>query len=466
MNEKKSKDSSFSGQLGFVLAAAASAVGVGNLWRFPYFAAKDGGGIFLLTYLILLLTFGYALLSSDLAIGRRTQLSSIKAYGAMKPGWKFLGILTFMVPAIIMTYYAVIGGWITKYAVTFLTGSGAAAAQDDYFVGFITSPVESGFYAALFMLATAYVVYRGVERGIEASSRIIMPVLLVTVILISLYVLTLEVHDPSGAVRTGLQGMAIYLLPNFEGLTLGKYIQIVLDAMSQMFYSLSVAMGIMITYGSYVKKDVNLNQSVSQIAIVDTAVAVLAGMMIIPAIFAFSGMEGMAAGPKLMFVSLPKVFNSLGIVGIIIGAAFFLMAIFAALTSCISVLEAIVANCMEIFQAERKKVTLVVSTFYTVVTVVIALGYSLFYVEVGLPNGSTGQLLDIMDYISTACMMPIIAFLSAILIGWLVKPEWIISEMEADGSHMPRKGLYRVIIRYVAPVVMVILCLQAFGLIN
>ena len=261
MNEKKSKDSSFSGQLGFVLAAAASAVGVGNLWRFPYFAAKDGGGIFLLTYLILLLTFGYALLSSDLAIGRRTQLSSIKAYGAMKPGWKFLGILTFFVPAIIMTYYAVIGGWITKYAVTFLTGGGAAAAQDDYFVGFI-----------------AFVVYRGVERGIEASSRIIMPILLVTVILISLYVLTLEVHDADGTVRTGLQGLAIYFLPNFEGLTLSKYIQIVLDAMSQMFYSLSVAMGIMITYGSYVKKDVNLNQSVSQIAIVDTAVAVLAGM--------------------------------------------------------------------------------------------------------------------------------------------------------------------------------------------
>ncbi|SDG47836.1 neurotransmitter:Na+ symporter, NSS family [Selenomonas sp. WCT3] len=458
------KSSSFSGQLGFVLAAAGSAVGVGNLWRFPYLTAKDGGGLFLLIYLILVMTFGYVLLSSDLAIGRRTQKNSIRAYQSMNSRWWFLGILTFLVPVLIMTYYAVIGGWILKYAVAFLTGQGGAAAADAYFVSFITNPWDAGLYAVLFMLLTAVIVYRGVEKGIEKCSRVMMPILLVSIVLIAGYSLSLSYTDAEGVTRTGIQGLGVYMMPDFANLTLGKFLQILLDAMSQIFFSLSVSMGIMITYGCYVRKDVNLNQSVSQICLFDTFVGLLAGMMIIPSIFVFSGMEGMAAGPKLMFVSLPKVFASMGAVGPFIGMAFFIMAGFAALTSCISVLEAITANCMEIFRARRETVTRVLGVLYTVISVVIALGYSVFYLEVGLPNGTTGQLLDIMDYISNSCMMPVISLCSAILIGWVVKPEWVMEEMERDGSVMPRKWLYRFIIRYVAPVIMLILCLQAFGI--
>lgn len=460
--EKKSNH--FSGQLGFVLAAAGSAVGVGNLWRFPYLAAKDGGGLFLIIYFVLVLTFGFTLLTSDIAIGRRTKKSAIGAYTEMHPKWKFLGILTFLVPVLIMTYYAVIGGWITKYAVVYLTGQAKAAAADDYFTSFITSSTSPVIFALLFMGVTAFIVYNGVEGGIEKVSKWMMPVLFVLVVIISVYSLTLEHTDASGQVRTGWEGFLYYLTPNFEGLTLERFLQILLDAMSQLFFSLSVSMGIMITYGSYVKPEVNLNKAVNQIEIFDTGVAFLAGAMIIPAVFVFSGTEGMGAGPSLMFISLPKVFAAMGKAGTFVGMLFFVTAIFATLSSCISVLESITANCMEIFHAGRKKTVIVLSVIYLAASAVITLGYSIFYVEVKLPNGSTGQLLDIMDYISNSVMMPFIALLSTILIGWIVTPDYVIDEMQRNGETFHRKKLYRVIIRFIAPVMMFVLFLQSTGL--
>lgn len=460
----KKKSSSFSGQIGFVLAAAGSAVGVGNLWRFPYLAAKDGGGLFLLVYLALVLTFGFTLLTSDIAIGRRTKQSAIRAYETMRPKWKFLGVLTFLVPVLIMTYYAVIGGWITKYAVVYLTGQSSAAAQDGYFTGFITSPVSPVVFALLFMGVTAFIVYNGVEGGIERVSRYMMPVLLVLVVVIAGYSLTLKHEDASGQLRTGLEGLRYYLTPHVEGLTIGRFLQILLDAMSQMFFSLSVSMGIMITYGSYVKPEVNLNKAVNQIEIFDTGVALLAGAMIIPAVYVFSGTEGMSAGPSLMFVSLPKVFAAMGAAGVFVGILFFVTAIFATLTSCISVLESIAANCMEIFHTGRKKTVLVLTVIYLAASAVIALGYSVFYFELPLPNGSVAQLLDIMDYISNSVMMPFIAFLSTILIGWIMTPDYVVNEMQRNGENFRRKKLYRVMIRYVAPVMMLVLFMQSTGI--
>ena len=460
------KQNHFSGQLGFVLAAAGSAVGVGNLWRFPYLAAKDGGGLFLIIYFVLVLTFGFTLLTSDIAIGRRTRQSAIGAYTQMRPKWKFLGILTFLVPVLIMTYYAVIGGWITKYAVTYITGQAKAAAGDDYFTSFITSSTSPVVYALIFMAVTAFIVYNGVEEGIERVSKWMMPILLVLVVIIAGYSLTLQHTDASGEVHTGLQGFLYYLTPNVEGLTVKRFLQILLDAMSQLFFSLSVSMGIMITYGSYVKPEVNLNKAVNQIEIFDTGVAFLAGAMIIPAVYVFSGTEGMGAGPSLMFVSLPKVFAAMGKAGIFVGILFFVTAIFATLSSCISVLESIVANCMEIFHIGRKKTVLILTAIYLAASAVITLGYSIFYVEVKLPNGSTGQLLDIMDYISNSVMMPFIALLSTILIGWVMTPDYVIDEMERGGEKFRRKKLYCIMIRYVAPVMMFVLFLQSTGILS
>ncbi len=463
---EKKKKSSFTGSLGFVLAAAGSAVGVGNIWRFPYLAAKDGGGLFLIVYLALVLTFGFTLLTTDVAIGRRTKQNALHAFGTINKKWKFLGYVTFLVPAIIMTYYAVIGGWITKYAVTYLSGHGTDAAADGYFTNFITAPVAPVVFMFLFLAVTAFIVYRGVEKGIEKFSRLVMPGLLLMIIGIALFSLTLSHMGNDGVTRTGLQGFAMYLIPDFDGLTPQRFLGILLDAMSQLFFSLSVSMGIMITYGSYVKKDVNLSRSLGQIEIFDTGVAFLAGMMIIPAVFVFSGTEGMASGPSLMFVSLPKVFAAMGAAGTVVGFVFFFMVIFAALTSCVSIMETLVANCMELFHQTRKKMSLLISVLSLAAAALICLGYNVFYFELQLPNGQTAQLLDLMDYISNSFLMPAISFLTCIFVGWIIKPKWIIEEMEVSGHTFGRKKLYAFMIRYVTPVIMAVLFLQSTGLLD
>ena len=462
MEEKKRH--SFGGSIGFVLAAAGSAVGLGNIWRFPYLAAKDGGGLFLVVYIILALTFGYTLLTTEIAIGRKTKQSPLTAYTKLHDKWGFLGAIASIIPVIIMPYYCTIGGWVVKYFFVFLTGHGADAAQDGFFTGFITSQWEPIITFVIFLAVSAFIVFRGVNKGIESTSKIIMPILLVMILGIAIFSLTLKNTNDAGEVVTGLQGFKVYIVPNLEGLTIGKLFTVLIDALGQLFFSLSVAMGIMITYGSYVKDDANLGKSINQIEIFDTVVAFLAGAMIIPAVYAFMGTEGMSSGPSLMFVSLPKVFAAMGKAGIFVGILFFVTAVFATLTSCISVLESITANCMEIFHTSRKKTVLILSVIYLAASAIIALGYSIFYVEVALPNGSTGQLLDIMDYISNSVMMPFIALLSTILIGWVMTPDYVIDEMELNGEKFRRKKLYRIMIRYVAPVLMFILFLQSTGI--
>ncbi len=459
----KTKRGGFSGSIGFVLAAAGSAVGVGNIWRFPYLCAKDGGGLFLLIYLVLVLTVGFVLLTTDIAIGRRTKQNALNAYATLRSKWRFLGYLTFLVPVLIMTYYSVIGGWIVKYITAYIVSGGNEAAQDGYFTAFITSKASPIVFMLLFLALTAWVVYRGVEKGIEKFSRYIMPGLLVLIICIAFYSLTLSHTDADGTTRTGMQGLAVYLMPNFEGLTAHRFLEILLDAMSQLFFSLSVSMGIMITYGSYVADDVDLSKATNQIEIFDTGVALLSGMMIIPAVYVFLGTEGMGYGPSLIFVSLPKVFAAMGGFGRIVAIAFFLMVAFAALTSCVSVMETIVANCMEIFHQTRKKMCAVVGVYSLVTAGLICLGYNVLYFELSLPNGTTAQLLDLMDYISNSFLMPFISLATSILIGWVIGPKWITDEVTKNGEAFPRAGLYRFMIRYVVPVIMLVLFLMSTG---
>ena len=404
----KNKHSGFSGSLGFVLAAAGSAVGVGNICSVPTVGGVYGGGLFLLVYLVLVLTFGFTLLTTDVAIGRRTKQNALNAFGTLHKKWRFLGYLTFLVPTLIMTYYSVIGGWIAKYFAVYLVSDGTQAAQDGFFTSFITSQVSPIVFMLLFLALTAWVVYRGVEKGIEKYSRYIMPVLLLLVIGIAVFSLTLSHTDDSGVTRTGLQGLAFYLKPDFTGMTLRSFLNVVLDAMSQLFFSLSVSMGIMITYGSYVKDDVDLNKANGQIEIFDTGVAFLAGVMIIPSVYVFLGVDGMASGPSLTFISLPRVFASMGGVGRIVGIVFFLALGFAALTSCVSVMETLVANCMEIFHKSRKEMCAMVGVYSLVTAVTICLGYNVFYFELTLPNGSAAQLLDVMDYISNRYVVPVV----------------------------------------------------------
>lgn len=462
---KKSKRGSFTGQIGFILAAAGSAVGLGNIWRFPYLAAKDGGGVFILFYIILALTFGFALLTTEVAIGRKTGQSPLTAYSHVKKHWGGIGILACLVPVIILPYYCTIGGWVFNYLTLYITGNGHISATDGYFTGFITSDIAPCIFMVVFLLATSIIVFFGVDKGIERFSKILMPILLVLIVGISFYSLTLSHTDANGVTRTGLQGLKIYLVPNFEGMTIKSFFVVLTDALGQLFFSISVAMGIMVAYGSYAPKDANLMTSINQIEIFDTAVAMLAGLMIIPAIFTFAGAEGMSSGPGLMFVSLPKVFDSMGSIGIVVGLVFFLIVSFAAVTSSVSVMEAIVSSIVDKWHFSRKKSCVIVTVYALIFGIIVCLGYNVLYFDFKLPNGSVGQILDIMDYISNTCLMPLVALLTCILIGWVVKPKYVIDEVTFDGKFkFHRKTLYIIMIKFVAPVLLLILLLQSVGI--
>jgi len=463
MSSSKEKRNSFSGSIGFVLAAAGSAVGLGNIWRFPYLAAKDGGGLFLVVYLILALTFGFTLLTTEIAIGRKTKQSPLTAYERISKKWKPIGLFACLVPVIIMPYYSVIGGWVLKYLLAFLTEDVSNMAADGYFTGYITQTISPVIMMAVFLGMVAYVVFCGVNKGIESFSKILMPILLFLVVGIAIFSITIS-HTEGGVTRNGLQGLLIYIIPDFTGLTLKSFVGVLIDAMGQLFFSLSVAMGIMIAYGSYVKDDANLMKSINQIEIFDTAVAFLAGVMIIPAVYTFMGREGMeASGPSLMFVSLPKVFASMGKIGKFVGIVFFAIVLFAALTSAVSVMEAVVSSLMDQFHFSRKKAAAIETVIALVGGIVVCLGYNKWYFELPLPNGATAQILDVMDYISNNCLMPIVAIGTCILIGWVVKPKWIIDEVEKSGCKFGRRGLYVVMVRYIAPVLLVILLLKSLG---
>lgn len=459
------KRGTFTGSFGFVLAAAGSAIGLGNLWRFPYLAAKDGGGLFLLVYLILVLTFGFALLTTEVTLGRKTRQGPLTAYGKINKRWGFLGVLACLVPVIILPYYCAIGGWVLKYLATFLTFGGSAAAQDGFFTGHITSFAEPIIWMVVFLGVSAIVVYRGVNKGIETTSRILMPILLILIVGISIFALTLSYTDAEGVTRTGLEGLAVYVIPDFSGLTLQQFLVVLTDATGQLFFSISVAMGIMVAYGSYARSDSNLMQSINRIEFFDTLAAMLAGLMIVPAVFVFMGVEGMGAGPGLMFVSLPKVFDAMGAAGPIVGLLFFLLVTFAAITSAVSIMEAIVSSIMDKFNQSRKKSVIITVAWALVAGLIVCLGYNVFYFELTLPNGAVAQILDIMDYASNNLFMPLLALLTCVLFGWIAKPQVIIDEVEQGGKFkFQRRRLYIVMVKFVCPVLLAILLLQSLGL--
>ena len=443
--------SSFTGKLGFVLAAAGSAVGLGNIWRFPYLAAKYGGGIFLLVYILLAITFGFALMIAEIAIGRKTGLSAIEAYKALNKKYSFIGYISAFVPAIILPYYSVIGGWVTKYFFEFVRGSGALAANDAFFGDFISKTGEPVFWFSVFLGITAIVVFLGVEKGIEKVSKWMMPVLVVLSVAIAIY---------SACMPGALEGIKYYILPDFSKFS----VTTVLSAMGQLFYSMSLSMGIMITYGSYMKKDVSLESSVTQIELFDTGIAFFAGLMIIPAVFVFSGgtPEALGKGPSLMFVTLPKVFETMA-GGQFVGFAFFLLVFFAALTSSISLMETVVSILCDKFKIKRSLSCLLVLALSIVLGLLSTFGYGIWseIKIIGL------QFLDFFDFISNSVLMPIAAFFTCIFVGYVIKPKTIADEVELSGK-FKRKGLFTVVIKYVAPVCILLILitsvLEALGI--
>ncbi len=451
MNEKRS---SFTGKIGFVLAAAGSAVGLGNIWRFPYLAAKYGGGIFLLVYLALAVTFGFTLMVAEIAIGRKTGLSAIGAFKKLDRRFGFVGVLAAIVPAIILPYYSVIGGWVMKYIFGFVSGSGSAMAQDTYFSNYIGTTGEPLLWFALFVGITAVIVFCGVEKGVEKVSKWMMPLLVVLIIFVIVYTMcTLD-----GA----WEGVLYYIKPDFSKLTGMTFVA----AMGQLFYSMSLAMGIMITFGSYTKKDISIEKSTHQIEVFDTGIAFLSGLLIVPAVFAFSGGDesALGQGPGLMFVTLPKIFESMP-GGAFIGAAFFIMVFFAALTSAISLMETVVSILCDKLHIGRKPCCLIILGGVLLLGIPSSLGYSAWsgVTIIGM------QILDFFDFISNSILMPVVALLTCIFIGYFLKPQALIDEIELTAPFKQKK-FFSLAIRYIAPVCILLILissvLSAFGVIK
>ena len=451
MNNKKR--SMFSGGFGFVLAAAGSAVGLGNIWRFPYLAAKYGVGIFLLFYILLVVTFGFSLMIAENAIGRKTGKSGLCAFRELSKKWGFIGIIATLIPMIIQPYYNVIGGWVIEYATKYVTGNHQLLAQDNFFTDMLASPQRLLIYQFIFSAITTFVILRGVQKGVEKFSTILMPVLIVLAIIVTVYSITLP-----GA----MTGVKYFFVPDFSNFS----IQGVLAAMGQMFYSLSLAMGIMIAYGSYLPKDSDLEKNVGRIELFDTAIAILAGLMIVPAVFAFSGgdQSALGKGPSLMFVTLPKVFESMGM-ATVIGSVFFILVLLAALTSSISIMEAIVSSLCDRFGWDRNKTTICAGIGSFLFGVPPILGYNVW--DKATLGGMT--ILDMMDFATNSILMPICALFTCIFVAYVIGVNSIHDEVRIS-SAFKRQKLFDIMIKYVAPVFIVAILissiLEALGIIK
>ncbi len=446
---------SFSGKLGYIMAVAGSAVGLGNIWRFPYLAAKYGGGIFLLVYLILVVTFGYALIVSETALGRMTGKSPVGAFTTFGNGklFRFGGWINAVIPMVIVPYYCVIGGWVAKYLFEYVKGGSAYLAADGYFDSFITDSKSVELWFVVFGIAVFLVIVAGVEQGVEKVSKTMMPLLVILAVFVAGYSVT----------RPGaMEGVKYFLIPNFKNFSF----MTVVAAMGQMFYSLSIAMGVLYTYGSYIKKDVDIEKSTKQIEIFDTMIALLAGLMIIPAVFAFSGGDSatLKAGPSLMFITIPKVFASMGM-GNLIGFVFFLMVLFAALTSAISLMETSVSTIVDQSGWSRKTCSLIMAVVMFLIGTACACGFGVWSFVQPLKM----SILDFLDFLSNSVMMPVAALCTCILIVRVVGFKRISKEVKIS-SEFKREKLYGYLVKYVAPVCILLILVSsianAFGWIH
>ena len=450
------KRSSFSGKIGFVLSAAGASVGLGNIWRFPYLAAKYGGGIFLLVYIILALTFGYTMIVAETSIGRMTRKSPVGAYSSFgKSGLLSLGgWINAIIPLLIVPYYSVIGGWVIKYLMGYVQGHGSALAADGYFSTFISDGASTEICFIVFALFTLFIIYAGVRNGIERVSKFMMPILVVLSVVIAGYSVT----------RPGaLEGVKYFLVPNVKNFSW----MTVVTAMGQVFYSLSIAMGILITFGSYMKKDISIEDATRNVEVFDTAIAIMAGLMIIPAVFAFSGgdPDTLQAGPSLMFITIPKVFASMGM-GTFVGILFFLLVLFAALTSSIALTESSVSTFEDELGWGRKKSTVLVGVIMITLGSLSSLGYG--------PLASVTiigmQLLDFFDFLTNSVMMPIAAIATCLLVSRVIGVKKIEEEVLEGESSFRRKKVFYLMIQYLCPLFAVIILISsvanAFGWIS
>ena len=452
-NHGESHKGQFGSNFGFLMAAIGSAVGLGNLWGFPYKMGANGGFAFLLLYLVLVVFVGYVIMMSELALGRSTGKGVIGAYKSLSDKYAFIGWMGVIAPWLILSFYSMLGGYCIKYAVANLGdlfgASWGVGGMDsgEYFGAFTSDMVQTVIFSLIFVFLTVLIVRSGVSGGIEKFTSIAMPALFVMLVIVIIRSVTL----PGAS-----QGLAFMFKPNWEAFQGAGWIRVLAVAGGQMFFSLSLGMSIMITYGSYIPKDQNLERSALVIPLADTLIAVMAGLATMPAVFATGLKPG--AGPGLLFVTLQTVFDSMGAIGPFFGFLMYLLVFIAAITSSISLLEGTVAVVMDKYIEKGKKFNR--KTITTVMGITIAITASLVSMDGLGANGfpqffGQGCWLDAIDLVAEGILMPLGACYMAIIIPTSL----VDKEATLNGAQFKTKGFYDFCIKFIAPIMMVLVLL-------
>lgn len=434
--------------IGFVLAAAGAAVGLGNVWKFPYLTALHGGGTFLFAYILMLLFLGIPVLVTEMVLGRRGKLDPVGTYSKLSGGsgfWKFVGYVAISVNFIVLSFYSVVGGWITNYMFQYIMG-GIKGDIVEYFGGFVSNPYSPLLWYALFMGMTIYIVAQGVSAGIERASNIMMPTLFLLFIILAIRAVTLP-----GAI----EGIKYYLLPDFSKLSGTTFLM----AMGQVFFSLNIGAGCTMTYASYLSDDENIPKMSLQVPLLDFLAAFLAGIIIIPSVFAFN--LDPAAGPPLLFITMPFVFGNMPL-GVLFGLMFFVLMLFAALTSSISMLEVNTAFLVDNYKIDRKKAALTAGFF------IFLLGIPSSLAQGVLSNFTIFGLdfLSAMDFLASYILMPFGAFMMTLFLVRVLGLDEAIKEATNDGTiPFKIKVLWSFLVKYVVPIIIILVFLSSVGLI-
>lgn len=451
MEDSRTRDQrgQWASAIGFVMAAAGASIGLGNVWKFPYLAAKFGGGTFLFAYIIILLVLGIPILVAEIVLGRRGKLNPVGTYAKLSNGgkwWKFVGFVAVSVNFIVLSYYAVVGGWITNYMFRYVTG-GIKGDIAGYFGGFITNPVTPLFWHAIFMAITIFIVIKGISGGIEKASKVMMPALFVLFLILVLRAVTLP-----GA----MEGIKYYLTPDFSKLTGVTFLM----AMGQIFFSLNIGAGCTMTYASYLSEDENIPKMSAVIPTMDFMAAFLAGMIIIPSVFAF-GLDP-AAGPPLLFITMPHVFTQMPL-GVLFGFMFFVLMLFAALTSSISMLEVNVSFLVDHYRKDRKKSAIWAGIIIFLVGIPSSLGQGVFsWFKIGGLD-----FLSAADFLASYIMMPFGAFMMCIFLAWRFGIDEAIKEATNNGKlAFGLKHIWAFLIRFIVPLIIILVFLSSTGILK
>lgn len=446
--KKQEERGSWGSSFGFIMAAAGSAVGLGNLWKFPYLAGKNGGAVFVIVYLAIVVLVGFTMMLGEMIIGRKTQLDPYGAYKKLNKNWGFLGFIGILTAFLILSYYSVVGGWVIKYVVATITGS-IGADKATYFNGFIKASVEPLIYHGVFMILTVAIVFKGISGGIEKASKIMMPALFLMLIIVAIRSITLN-----GASA----GLSYYLKPDFRKFNA----RVLVDALGQVFFSLSLGMGALITYGSYLKGDENLEKNALIIPGLDTAVALLAGFAVLPAVFAFGFEPSQGAG--LMFITLPAVFEAMPM-GAIFGIIFFVLVFFAALTSAISLLEVAVSYGIDQRKWSRNKAVAIFAFLMFIIGIFASLSMGPM-ADFHIPLFNMG-VFDTLDFFTSNILMPVGGLLMAIFIGYIWGVDEAIAEVKkSPGVSFKLEKFWTILIRYVVPIAIFIVLLSSLGFLD